>query len=115
MIQINELRTGNLLNYDTSEGRYIANKIDWQDLKWLDEDAKGFNLVHTPIPLTEQWIKELGFEVDKTHDKYFIINDGMAISMADGKVRFIQGNFVLPISNTRNKICSRITKPNLCN
>lgn len=94
MIQINELRTGNLLNYDTSEGETLPTKIDWQDLKWLDEDPKGFNLVHTPIPLTEQWIKELGFETDKTHDKYFIINDGMAISMADEKVRFIQGNFV---------------------
>lgn len=62
MIKLNELRTGNLLNYDNSEGETLPTKIDWQDLKWLDEDPKGFNLAHTPIPLTEEKLKELSFE-----------------------------------------------------
>lgn len=62
MIKIIELRTGCLLNYATSEGESLPTKIDWQDLKWLDEDPTGFNLVHTPIPLTEVWIEKLGFE-----------------------------------------------------
>ena len=52
MIQINELKLETFLNYDTSEGDTLPTKIDWQDLKWLDEDAKGFNLVHTQYQLT---------------------------------------------------------------
>ena len=58
-----ELRIGNLVNYDTAEGDVFTNVIDWQDLKWLSEDEKGFNLVHNPIPLTEEWLKKLGFKL----------------------------------------------------
>lgn len=94
MIKLNELRTGNLLNYDTSEGETLPTKIDWQDLKWLDEDPKGFNLVHTPIPLTEELIKDFGFANSKTQDKFFTKDNTVGISTADDKFRFIQGNFV---------------------
>lgn len=62
VITINELRTGSLLNYDTSEGDTLPTKIDWQDLKWLDEDPKGFNLVHSQIPISEEWLLKFGFE-----------------------------------------------------
>jgi hypothetical protein len=62
MIQLSELRTGNILNYDTAEGDILPTKIDWQDLKWLDEDARGFNLVHTPIPISEDILVKCGFE-----------------------------------------------------
>jgi hypothetical protein len=55
-----ELRIGNLVNYDTAEGDVFTNVIDWQDLKWLSEDEKGFNLVHNPIPLTEEWLLKFG-------------------------------------------------------
>jgi hypothetical protein len=64
----NELRTGNLLNYDTAEGETLPTKIDWQDLKWLSEDEKGFNLVHSPIPITEEWLLKFGFtNIDNTN------------------------------------------------
>ena len=43
---IHDLKCGNILNYDTSEGEILPTVIDWQDLKWLTEDPKGFNLVH---------------------------------------------------------------------
>jgi len=43
MIKLNELRTGNLLNYDTSEGDTLPTTIDWQDLKWLDEKENNEN------------------------------------------------------------------------
>lgn len=59
-----DLRTGNLLNYDTSEGETLPTKIDWHDLKWLSKDPKGFNLVHTPITLTDEWLVKFGFEKD---------------------------------------------------
>lgn len=52
-MKVTDFRTGNLLNYDTSEGETLLAKLDWQDFKWLEEDPKGFGLVHTPIPLTE--------------------------------------------------------------
>jgi hypothetical protein len=56
MLSATELRIGNLVNYDTAEGDVFTNVIDWEDLKWLSEDEKGFNLVHNPIPLTEEWL-----------------------------------------------------------
>ena len=60
-----ELRIGNLVNYDTAEGDVFTNVIDWQDLKWLSEDEQGFNLVHNPIPLTEEWLLKFAFESDE--------------------------------------------------
>ncbi len=62
MIKINELRTGNLLNYKTAEGDVLPTKIDWQDLKWLDEDPKGFNSVHDGVLLTDKLMEEYGFK-----------------------------------------------------
>lgn len=56
-----ELRIGSLLNYQTAEGEILTTIIDWQYLKWLSEDYGGFNLVHSPIPLTEDWLLKLGF------------------------------------------------------
>jgi hypothetical protein len=57
-----ELRIGNLVNYITAEGDVLTSTIDWQDLKWLSEDEKGFNLVHNLIPLTEDFLLKFGFE-----------------------------------------------------
>jgi hypothetical protein len=57
-----DLRIGNLVNYKTSEGDVLTNVIDWQDLKWLSEDEELFNLAHSPIPLTEEWLLKFGFE-----------------------------------------------------
>src|SRR5688572_13873392 len=53
MISHTELRSGNQLHYLSAEGETLLAKIDWQDLKWLEEDSKGFNAVHNPIILTE--------------------------------------------------------------
>jgi hypothetical protein len=62
MLSATELRIGNLVNYDTAEGDVFTNVIDWQDLKWLSEDEQGFNLVHNPILLTEEWLLKFGFK-----------------------------------------------------
>jgi hypothetical protein len=56
------LRVGNLLNYQTSDGDVLPSAMDWQDLKWISQDQKGFNLAHSPIPITEEWLLRLGFE-----------------------------------------------------
>jgi hypothetical protein len=52
-----------LLNYQTAEGDVLTATIDWEDLKWLSEDEQGFNLVHNSIPLTEEWLLKLGFNI----------------------------------------------------
>jgi hypothetical protein len=57
-----DLRIGNILNYDIAEGDTLPTRIDWQDLKWISEDEVGFNLVHSPIPLTNELLLQLGFE-----------------------------------------------------
>jgi len=66
MIKANELRIGNLLNYDTSEGDVVVITTDFGTMQWATVDPKGFNLVHSPIPLTEDWLVKLGFEKTMT-------------------------------------------------
>lgn len=78
MIKANELRVGSLLHYLTAEGDIFPSKIDWRDLKWIQRDENGFNAVHDPIVLTEQWLKDFGFiEIKKAVNEngYEIIND----------------------------------------
>jgi hypothetical protein len=67
---LHDLRCGNILNYDTAEGEILPTVIDWQDLKWLTEDPKGFNLVHSPIPLTAEYLKKFGFSDGDYKDRY---------------------------------------------
>ena len=75
MIQANEMRIGNKVHYQTAEGDILPNTIDWQDLKWLSEDGKSFNLCHSPIPLTEEWLVNLGFEIQNKKNNHYVIND----------------------------------------
>jgi hypothetical protein len=60
---IHDLKCGNILNYDTAEGEILPTVINWQDLKWITEDPKGFNLVHSPIELTNEILTKLGFQL----------------------------------------------------
>ena len=61
MIKENELKIGSILNYLTAEGDICTATIDWQGLKWLNEDPKGFNMVHSVIELTPEWLINFGF------------------------------------------------------
>lgn len=75
MIKANELRINNILNYTTAENDILQTTLDWQDIKWISEDPKGFNLVHEPIPLTEEWLLNFGFEKSEELfrlDKYWV-------------------------------------------
>ena len=77
---IHDLKCGNILNYDTAEGEILPTVIDWQNLKWLTEDPKGFNLVHSGIELTNENLLKLGFKLypsgymclDIVDDKFYI-------------------------------------------
>jgi len=70
------------LNYHTAEGDVLPSKMDWQDLKWIDEDEKGFNLVHSPIPITEELLIKTG--AIKTGKTSYNVH-GMLIILTDGK------------------------------
>jgi hypothetical protein len=65
---IHDLKCGNILNYDTAEGEILPTVIDWQDLKWLTEDPKGFNAVHSPMKITIPLLRKLGFKKDSKYD-----------------------------------------------
>jgi len=64
-IKPNELRIDNILIYQTAERDLLPATIDWQDLKWISKDPTGFNLVHSPIPLTEEILLKAGFVKEK--------------------------------------------------
>jgi len=68
---IYDLKTGNVINYHSEDGEIFPHKIDWQDLKWLEEDPKGFNMVHSPIKLAEEHLLLFGFS-DKDYKPGFI-------------------------------------------
>lgn len=69
MISIYDIKCGSILNYDTGEG-ISHTVIDWQDLKWLTENPEDFNKLHTPIPLTEEWLLKFGFSDKDYKDGY---------------------------------------------
>lgn len=99
MIQANELRVGNLLEYHVNEEgmTWEPTAIDYQDIAWCTTDEDNFNKAHRPIPLSEDWLLRLGAEVSKVNDRYFIVTRSIGISTADGKYRVIVGNFVCSV------------------
>jgi len=88
-MKASELRIGNLVNYDTAEGDVLTNVIDWQDLKWLSEDKKGFNLVHNPILLTEDWLLKFGFKYSLTLDDFMFKDKNDIFEMQPYKKGFL--------------------------
>lgn len=69
--------------------------INWIDLKYLTDMPDKFNDNFKPIELTPEILKDwCGFLNDSSYDKYYIFGKDIAISMADGKIRVIKGNFV---------------------
>lgn len=60
---MHDLKIGNIVNYETEEGDLLPMVIDWQALKWLTEDPIGFNMVHSPIELTNEFLVKFGFQL----------------------------------------------------
>ena len=62
-MQANELRIGNLVYYhveDNIEGDYdVVNTIDYEDIRIIFGIGDDY---YKPIPLTEEWLKKLGFK-----------------------------------------------------
>lgn len=64
MIDPKELRLGNKMEYFIGEEglKWESCTIDWQDIKWCEEENENFNKVHRPIPLTEGWLRKTPFK-----------------------------------------------------
>lgn len=59
-LSVHELRTGNQVYYvDDDQPEPMLYKIDWQDLKWLEEKPNSFNECHKPILLTEEMMLKI--------------------------------------------------------
>jgi hypothetical protein len=65
-IQPNQILTGTYLQYFIGEEgcEWDTTKLDWQDIKWCEEDNDNFNKVHKPIPLTTTHLVLNGFSED---------------------------------------------------
>ena len=59
-----ELSIGNLLNYDTGEGIELT-VIDWQDLKWLQEEPDFFANHFPPFRSPLRYWRGLGLSLRK--------------------------------------------------
>lgn len=79
-----EFRTGNLLNYTTAEGDILTSALDWQDFKWLEEDKKGFELVHDYIRINKQWLLDFGFQYFK-----YNCSDAYKLIVGDDFIEFV--------------------------
>jgi len=91
-----ELRIGNKLNYLTSEGDWTETTIDWQDLKWITEDEKGFNEVHKPIPLNDEWLEKFGMAMPINEGIYSAkeaIYDGSSFGFRKVQQTLIDANY----------------------
>ena len=93
-----ELRIGNYVFHEGKPLR-ITNVLDWcvnmefGEMSGDRNDEIDINEIEH-IPLTEELLLKCGFERSKTHDRYFVKDNIFAISTADDKFRFIQGNLV---------------------
>lgn len=84
LIVLQDLRSGNILEYDTKETEgWLPTVIDWQDLKWLEQNPDDFNRVHRPINLDEEWLKNLGFIQEKFNAEYIGITYGSGEGVHD--------------------------------
>jgi hypothetical protein len=69
MIDIKELRIGNLLNHNNGSmvGSFILGLIHLEDIIKDNSHAREYE----PILLTEEWLLKFGFEKDDVFDKFF--------------------------------------------
>lgn len=82
MIKLEEVRCGNLFHYRPSENSLLQSKMDWQDIKWLSEDPKGFNSVHNKIYLDDEWLIKLGFIKKAGREGFNYVKDKVEIGLS---------------------------------
>lgn len=93
-----ELRRGNLVQDIHGTIKYVEQifekgvqiySVDNESDSSFYQEEEIFGVI-----LTEEKLTKLGFEKSKTIDKYYTKGNNYAISCADNKFKFIQGNFI---------------------
>jgi hypothetical protein len=86
MIQANELRIGNKLNYliidrlDERKEWYEETTIDYEDISLCVDSNDYFNKHYAPIPLTEEWLLKFGaIKYETPHDNQYRIGDRLFV------------------------------------
>lgn len=83
-VSIHDLKCGNILNYHTPEGEILHTVIDWKAIKWLTEDPKGFNLVHSPIEISADLLKRLGFNKSGLSNNWYYTGNALCFYVKEG-------------------------------
>ena len=97
-MKISELRIGNYIRDVFDIKRHDVKKLDLEDYAvMLNRRNSSHPNTYRGVELNDEWIKIFGFEISKTHDKFFIKDNNIGISTADDMFRFIKGNFVCQI------------------
>lgn len=91
MIQANELRIGNLIEFKKHDPSQIYSKPKWELMEVTYGDHS--NIVSRPndfrpIPLTEEWIEKFGFVYDKVFDIYSNKSGHELMFVKDGYIEF---------------------------
>ncbi len=81
-IKETELKVGNLFTYHTSEGVHMC-RIDWQDIKFFNENPEKFNEIHSKIKICKG---VLGLSNYKNMPGLFESESGEIIVTKDGLV-----------------------------
>lgn len=97
MIRKEDLMIGNKLNYLTSDGDILVTTLDWQDLKRVSENEKGFNLFHSPIPLTEDML------LNNLGAVKLAFKDFPSYSLKGVQINFIDGLWIEYVSRVEIK------------
>jgi hypothetical protein len=80
MIKANELRIGNLVNYEQTTHLITCVNIDYTISIWVDKKNQEHLYTHQnnelkPIPLTEEWLLKFGFG-EELKDEWKILVNG---------------------------------------
>lgn len=74
MIKANDLRLGNALHYQSSDGSISVCILDLDGLKFAIESPSKFNMHYSPINLTEEILILLGFSNEDYNAGYMGID-----------------------------------------
>jgi hypothetical protein len=85
-MKANEIRLGNLIYFPNGE----VGKVNYETIRFLTITNEPIN--HKPIPLTEEWLLKMGFDISSSSG-YNIKNNGIEIDVwfnDDGLINDIQ-------------------------
>jgi hypothetical protein len=89
MIQANELRIGNILEYFVNENGvdWIKVKVNGWDILRCDDNPTSFNGVRRPVVLTPEILERAGFKTPDGYNSTVLYKNGLMIDYHMGKYK----------------------------